>query len=92
MQSRSIPEIDKLKADLKQTEQHLTETQKTVSKEKEKEALLEIELKRQNREIKFLKALMENLYDKSNAKTDKNTHNTGGFRTSDFEGIKKFTK
>ncbi|XP_048519822.1 uncharacterized protein LOC109538203 isoform X6 [Dendroctonus ponderosae] len=87
LQSRSTQEIDKLKADLKQTEQHVTETQLIVNKEKEKEAFLEMELKRQNREIKFLKALMENVYDKTNAKTDKKTHDSGGFRTSDFEDI-----
>lgn len=83
--NQNFEELNQLKLDLKKTAANLNQTKEMLMKEKEKEEIFEGELKRQNTELKFLKVMMENLYDKSrNYPEIKPT--SKALRNSDFDG------
>ncbi|XP_050295339.1 uncharacterized protein LOC126735412 isoform X2 [Anthonomus grandis grandis] len=68
-ESTYFQEVSELKLNLHKNEEILNKTKEILLIERKKGEELEIELKRQNSELKFLKAMMENLYDKSTSVT-----------------------
>ncbi|CAH1129019.1 unnamed protein product [Ceutorhynchus assimilis] len=58
-------ELNRIKLNLQKTEDTLNKTQEILLSDRDREEVLENEIKRHNTDLKFLKVMMENLYDKT---------------------------